>query len=202
MFGSQVAIAVISIIAGLIVCFQGYRVFKAVLGIAGFIAGAALVFNFSAMYTGNMIVLVIAAIFGGMIGASLALAFYFVGLFLIGALAGWQLGLLLSTALPVGTVLLLPAVAAVVLGIVACFLQRPVITVATAMIGAWSVVTGLFYFFGSGIIPTDLFRHPATLIENMRETDPMVLFGWIALSIAGIIFQSSRRRKEKAGGKE
>ena len=198
---SQSTFAIISIIAGLIVCFQGYRVFKAALGIAGFIVGAALAFNFAALYSGNMIVLVIAAIFGGMVGAWLAAAFYYVGLFLVGALAGWQLWLLLSTVLPVGSVLIVPAVLAGVLGIIACFLQKPVITVATAMIGAWAIVTGMFYFFGRGILPTDLFRDPATLIEHMRDTDPMIIFGWIALSIAGIIFQSSRRRALEAGRK-
>ena len=83
MFESQRAFAIFSIIGGAIICFWGYRLFKVVLGIAGFIAGAALFYHFGAQYTAKMIVLVILAIFGGLIGASLSMAFYYVGLFLL-----------------------------------------------------------------------------------------------------------------------
>ena len=66
MFESQQAFAIFSIIVGVIVCFWGYRLFKVVLGIAGFIAGAALFYHFGAQYTERMIVLVILALFGGL----------------------------------------------------------------------------------------------------------------------------------------
>jgi len=202
MFESQQAFAIFSIIAGAIICFWGYSLFKVVLGIAGFIAGAALFYHFGAQYTANMVVLVILAIFGGMIGASLSMAFYYVGLFLLGALAGWQLGFLISTAVNIELVIIIPIAAAVIVGILACFFQKPVIIVATALIGAWSVVTGGFYFFGTGIIPTDLFRDPFMLIDSLRETNPVVILAWIVLSIAGMIFQFSSRAPVRIGGKE
>ncbi len=199
MFESQRAFAIFSIIAGVIVCFRGYRIFKVVLGIAGFIAGAALFYHFGAHYTANMIVLVILAIFGGMIGASLSVAFYYIGLFLLGALAGWQLGFLTATAINIEFVVIIPIIAAAITGILACFLQKPIIIISTALIGAWSVVTGGFYFFGTGIIPTDLFRDPFMLVESLRETNPVVILAWIALSIAGMIFQISCSGLRKAG---
>lgn len=202
MFESQRAFAIFSIIVGAIICFWGYRLFKVVLGIAGFIAGAALFYHFGAQYTANMILLVILAIFGGMIGASLSMAFYYVGLFLLGALAGWQLGFLIATAVNIELVIIIPIAAAVITGILACFFQKPIIIVATALIGAWSVVTGGFYFFGTGIIPTDLFRDPFMLIESLRETNPVVILAWIVLSIAGIIFQFSSKAPGQVGSKD
>ncbi len=202
MFESQRAFAIFSIIGGAIICFWGYRLFKVVLGIAGFIAGAALFYHFGAQYTAKMIVLVILAIFGGLIGASLSMAFYYVGLFLLGALAGWQLGFLIATAVNIEFVIIIPIIAAVIVGILACFFQKPIIIVATALIGAWSVVTGGFYFFGTGIIPTDLFRDPFMLVESLRDTNPVVILAWIVLSIAGIIFQFSCRTPGMAGEKK
>ncbi len=201
MFESQRAFAIFSIIAGVIICFRGYRLFKVVLGIAGFIAGAALFYHLGAQYTANMIVLVILTIFGGMIGASLSMAFYYVGLFLLGALAGWQIGFLMSTAINMEFIIIIPIVAAVIAGFLACFFQKPIIIAATALIGAWSVVTGGFYFFGTGIIPIDLFRDPFMLVESLRETNPVVILAWIVLSIAGMIFQFSCREPGMSGAK-
>jgi hypothetical protein len=203
MFESQRSFAIFSIIVGIIVCFWGYRIFKVVLGIAGFIAGAVLFYHFGAQYSANMIVLAILAIFGGMIGAALAVAFYYIGLFLLGALAGWQLGFLLATAVNIEFIIIIPIIAAVIAGILACFVQKPIIIISTALIGAWSVVTGGFYFFGSGIIPTDLFRDPFMLIDSLRETNPVVILAWIGLSIAGMIFQFSwyAHRKSVEGAK-
>ena len=142
MFESQWVFSIFSIIAGVIVCFWGYRIFKVVLGIAGFIAGAVLFYYFGAHYTANMIVLMILAIFGGLIGASFSVAFYYIGLFLLGALAGWQLGFLIATAINIEFVIIIPIITAMIAGILACFLQKPVIIISTALIGAWSVVTG------------------------------------------------------------
>ncbi len=201
MFESQRAFAIFSIIVGVIVCFWGYRLFKAVLGIAGFIAGAVLFYHFGAQYTANMVVLVILAIFGGLIGASLSIAFYYVGLFLLGALAGWQLGFLIAMAINIEFVIIIPIIAAILAGFLACFFQKPVIIIATALIGAWSVVTGGFYFFGTGIIPTDLFSDPFMLVESLRETNPVVILAWIVLSIAGMIFQFSCRVPGMVGEK-
>ncbi len=202
MFESQRAFAIFSIIAGLIVCFRGYRLFKAMLGIAGFIAGAVLLYHFGAQYTAGMVLLVILAIVGGLVGASLSMAFYYIGIFLLGALAGWQLGFLISTAIDIEFIIIVPVIAAVLAGTLACFFQKPVIIIATALMGAWSIVAGGFYFFGTGIMPTDLFRDPLMLIESLRETNPVVVLAWIVLSIAGIIFQFSSRMSDPTGGKE
>ena len=45
------------------------------------------------------------------------MAFYYVGMFLLGALAGWQLGFLLSTAINIEFIIIIPIIAAILAGI-------------------------------------------------------------------------------------
>ena len=79
----QVPAAAILLAGGLVACFSGYRLFKFVLGIFGFIVGAIAARSiFGAVDTTPMI---IGAVVGGIAGAALLLAAYFVGVALVGA---------------------------------------------------------------------------------------------------------------------
>ena len=79
----QVPAAAVLIAGGFLACFFGYRLFKAVLAVFGFIIGALAASSvFGATDTAPM---VIAALVGGIAGAALLLAAYFVGVALIGA---------------------------------------------------------------------------------------------------------------------
>src|SRR5438132_12950926 len=79
----QPAAALVLIVGGAIACFAGYRLFRSVLAIYGFILGAAM--TSSMMGTTNTIGMVVAAIVGGVIGAIVLTFAYFVGVALIGA---------------------------------------------------------------------------------------------------------------------
>src|SRR5918994_3663593 len=79
----QTPAAVVLLAGGLLSCFAGYRVFRIVLGIYGFILGALLAS--SAMGTDQTFWMVVAALLGGLIGALILIAAYFVGVALIGA---------------------------------------------------------------------------------------------------------------------
>jgi hypothetical protein len=89
-------VAVVFLIGGLLACFAGYRLFRVVLGIYGFMLGAAI--TTSMMGGGsNTLALVAGAIVGGLVGALLFVAAYFVGVGLVGGLlsalaitAGWH----------------------------------------------------------------------------------------------------------------
>ena len=82
----QVPAAAILLAGGLVACFSGYRLFKFVLGIFGFIVGAIAARSiFGAVDTTPMI---IGALVGGIAGAALLLAAYFVGVALVGAGVG------------------------------------------------------------------------------------------------------------------
>src|SRR5215467_7040069 len=82
----QTPAALVLLAGGVVSCFAGYRVFRVVLGIYGFILGA--LFASGAMGTEHAMWMIVAALAGGVIGALILIAAYFVGVALIGAGVG------------------------------------------------------------------------------------------------------------------
>src|SRR3954471_3083106 len=75
--------AILLVLGGALACFAGYRLFKVVLGIYGFIFGAMLA---SSMMGGsNTTGMIVAAIGGGLVGALVLMFAYFIGIALVGA---------------------------------------------------------------------------------------------------------------------
>ena len=136
----QLPAAVVLLAGGFLACFFGYRLFKVVLGVFGFIIGALAASSvFGATDTTPM---VIAAIVGGIAGAALLLAAYFVGVALVGAGIGALLVNVIWTQIegdPHPAVVILFSVAGAV---VATWLQRYVIILGTAFGGAWTMLVG------------------------------------------------------------
>ena len=79
----QMPAAIILLLGGLLSCFAGYRVFRVVLGIYGFVLGALLAS--SLMGTDQTVYMIVAALVGGVVGALILIGAYFVGVALIGA---------------------------------------------------------------------------------------------------------------------
>src|SRR5262252_4894223 len=79
----QTPAALVLLAGGIVACFAGYRVFRVVLGIYGFILGA--LFASSAMGTEHTMWMIGAALAGGVVGALILIAAYFVGVALVGA---------------------------------------------------------------------------------------------------------------------
>src|SRR4029450_9495421 len=79
----QLPAAVVLLLGGIVACFFGYRMFRLVLAIFGFILGA---FAASSLFAASAPprVLVAAAV-GGLAGAGILIAAYFVGVALVGA---------------------------------------------------------------------------------------------------------------------
>ena len=133
--------AILLILGGALSCFAGYRLFKIVLGIYGFILGAML--GSSMMGVSNTTGMVVASLIGGVAGAAILMFAYFVGIALVGAGLGalvahvtW--GYVRSGDPPAIVVILL----AIFGSVAAMLLQRYVIIVATAFGGAWTVIVG------------------------------------------------------------
>src|SRR5262245_2596121 len=133
--------AVLLVLSGAVACFAGYRLFKIVLGIYGFILGAMLAS--SMMGVSNTFGMIVAALVGGIAGAALLVFAYFVGIALVGAGLGALLAHVgwswVGSADP-------PAAAVIALSIAgsigAMVLQRYVIIVSTAFGGAWTIIVG------------------------------------------------------------
>ena len=133
--------ALLIALGGLVSCFAGYRLFKVVLGIYGFVLGAMLAS--SVMGITNTTGMIVAAIAGGVCGALLLVFAYFVGIALVGAGIGALVAHVAWSSAGRGDP---PAVAVIVLSLLgaigAMFLQRYVIIVATAFGGAWTTIVG------------------------------------------------------------
>jgi hypothetical protein len=166
--------AILAIGLGALFCFFGYRLFKIVLGIAGFIWGGFLVAGIVFNFTHSILVTVIAGLAGGIIFALLAVLLYYVGIFILGTYLGGAVGFfilaLFGLAIPVWLVLIL----AVVGGILALIFQKFMIVLATSFVGSWAVVIGISYLVpksSTGIYPI------------------IALVSWIVLGLIGMIIQ-------------
>ena len=142
----QLPAAAILLAGGIISCFFGYRLFRTVLAIFGFILGAlaaSSVFGIT-----NTTLMLVAAVIGGLIGAFILIAAYFVGVALVGAGLG---AVIANFAFSSGG--RDPSVFVVVLfsiagAVGATYLQRYFIIVGTAFGGAWTMIVGAMALVG------------------------------------------------------
>ncbi len=125
---------------GLVNCFAGYRLFRVLLGIWGFLGGAAITTVFLQGTRFDPLVQILAAALGGIVGAALVSLLYLVGVFLFGAAFGVLAASVLEQHVQGMPVRVLALVLAVLGGVAALTLQKPLITVFTAFGGAWIVV--------------------------------------------------------------
>ena len=189
------------VIFGLITCFWGYRLFRGVLGVTGFMLGAYLGWSLAASFTGGGGVLpLIAGIAGGLIGSALFVSLYFAGVFVLGAVAGWLVGVMLTSLSGNTMHVLLFGLLALTGAVTAVVFQRSIITVATAVLGAWYLVAGSFFLAGSGYSPMVMFRRPGDIVVFTGGAGMVILICWSALAFSGLSFQflSSRRRRKEA----
>ena len=184
----QIPAALILLAGGLLSCFAGYRVFRVVLGIYGFILGALLAS--SAMGTDQTFWMVVAALGGGLIGALILIAAYFVGVALIGA----GLGALVANVIwasfdrEPGILVVILLAAAGALGALA--LQRYVIIVATAFGGAQTALVGVAALLGDRLAA----QAAASSVYSVYPLDPLPdtrwdMAAWLVLGFAGLVVQ-------------
>jgi hypothetical protein len=192
----QTPAAIVLLVGGLLACFAGYRLFKLVLGIYGFILGALMAST--AVGSAETWWMIAAAIGGGLIGALILVAAYFIGVALVGAglavlavhLVWSQLG---SDPHPVVVI-----VCAVLGALGALALQRYVIIVGSAFGGAWTAIVGGLSMRSdaSKSVEEVWLAYPASL-ESSRA---LIIAAWVALGIVGVIVQFKWTAKGKKGG--
>ena len=193
----QVPAAAVLLAGGIISCFFGYRLFRTVLAIFGFILGALAASSLFGI--SNTTLMVVAAIAGGLIGAFILITAYFVGVALVGAGLGAVVANLLFSSGNRD-----PSVYAVVLlfiagAIAATYLQRYFIIVGTAFGGAWTMIVGAMALVGNG---TAL---KAAASGNVWVAYPLnpapgqqwVVYVWIVLGVIGAAVQMGITGGEK-----
>lgn len=193
----QIPAALLLLAGGLLACFAGYRLFRVVLGVYGFILGALVAS--SLMGTDQTLWMIVAAIAGGLVGAVILVAGYFVGVALIGAGIGAFVANLLWAAMGREPGLIPVLILAIAGALAALVLQRYVVVVATAFGGAQTAIVG-----GAGLLGGRAAKEVAArTVYRVYPIDPLPATKWdaiafVTLGILGVIVQmtwTARGRK-------
>ena len=163
----QMPAAVILLLGGLLACFAGYRVFRIVLGIYGFILGALLAS--SIVGTEHTLWTIVASLGIGLLGALILIGAYFVGVALIGAGLGAGLANVIWAWVGGEPHVIVVIVLAIAGALGALALQRYVIIVATAFGGAQTMVVGAAAILGNRAAA----ETAAQTVYSVYPLDPM-----------------------------
>jgi uncharacterized protein DUF4203 len=182
--------AILLVLGGALAWSAGYRLFRVVLAIYGFIFGAMLAS--SVMGISNTGGMVVAGLVGGLVGAAILTFAYFVGIALVGAGLGafvvdvgwsrWAAGdppamlvIGLSIAGAVGALLL----------------QRYVIIVGTAFGGAWTMIVGGLAVAGERSAARALTSADIWILYPLapQPGQGWIPITWIALGAIGVAVQ-------------
>jgi hypothetical protein len=190
----QIPAAILLVIGGIAACFAGYRIFRVVLGIYGFIFGAFIAT--SAMGTSDTAWLIGGALIGGVVGALIMMAAYFIGVALIGAAAAALAVNLVWGQLSGGEPPALAIIIAAIIGALASLsLQRYVIIIGTAFGGAWTLIVGAMALAGqrgAETVARAAAERPDVWVlypMNPAPGQPWVLAAWIVLGLIGVFVQ-------------
>jgi hypothetical protein len=189
------AAAILLVIGGAVSCFAGYRLFRVVLAIYGFILGGSIAS--STLAPTNATGQLVAWLVGGFAGAILLMLAYFVGIALIGAGLGALIAHVAWTSFATGDP---PAALVIVLAIAgaigAMVLQRYVIIVATAFGGAWTLLLGVVAAMErrtATLTPDVWVFYPTSLPPGARWM-PIV---WVVLGVTGTAVQLAVTAKKR-----
>ena len=191
--------AIVLALGGLVTCFAGYRLFRIVLGFFGFIVG--IMIGTSMVGSSSTWTMIMAAVVGGVVGAVLMVAAYFIGIGLIGAgLSVLGLHVIWGQATGGEPNTIVTVVVAVLGALVALSIVRYVAIFGTAIAGAWTFIIGGLALLGD---PKALVAASAGDVWVLYPWQPAqgdwwVWGFWVLLSLAGIIVQLSTTTKMAA----
>jgi hypothetical protein len=143
----QMPAAAVLLAGGIVACFFGYRLFRIVLAIFGFILGALVsssIFGMSDTWP-----MIAAAVGGGLVGAAILIAAYFVGVALVGAGLGALVAHLAFAAGDRDPHYLAVIFLAIAGATAATYLQRYFVIVGTGFGGAWTMIVGIMAVIGN-----------------------------------------------------
>ena len=185
----QTPAAVVLLVGGILACFFGYRLFRAVLAFGGFIIGALLASSIFGMSdTGPML---IAALVGGLLGAGVLFFAYFLGVALTGAVLGALVAHLAFAAGDRAPHFLAIVFLAVAGAAASMYLQRYFIIVGTGFGGGWTMIVGAMALVGNRAAQAAAATGDVWVVYPMNPAPdqrwlPMV---WLILGVIGTAVQ-------------
>jgi hypothetical protein len=192
--GFEQPAAALLLVAGILACFAGHRLFRLVLGVYGFLFGAMIAS--SVVGTTNTTAMMVAALVGGFLGSVVLVFAWFAGVSLVGAGIGVLVAHEVWSHVGTGDPSPLLVIGVAIVGAIgALFVQRYVIVLGTAFGGAWTIVLAAANAF------------PRGLVHGSSKTEVWILYptpvlaswvplGWLALGLVGAAVQLSGRRRK------
>jgi hypothetical protein len=176
--------------SGFIICFFGYRLLRLTLGLAGFGVGLAFGLLIAGLIPGaTQVLTIILGIVAGILGAILATALCKVGVFLLGAGAGALVAGVIVAATGWHYPMIARVLAAIAGGILTLILERPLISILSALAGAWGIVLGAFRLFG--------WHHGSAHPQEPPANYGVMIALWLVLGLTGIMVQLRSRHRHK-----
>ena len=185
----QLPAALVLLLGGLFACFFGYRMFRTVLAVFGFILGALAASSvFGVSDTGPML---IAALVGALLGAALLIGAYFLGVALVGAGLGALVANLFFSASGTEPHVVVVLLFTIVGAVASMYLQRYFIIVGTAFGGAWTVIVGAMALVGNQAAMQAAATGDVWVVYPLdpapgRQWVPIV---WVVIGLAGTAVQ-------------
>jgi hypothetical protein len=198
-------VGIVALLVGIAFCFAGYRFFRFLIAIWGFLTGFLLTAQaFSNGSEGHLLLSplgLIIAVIVGLVLAALAYYLYVAAVVILGASVGFWVGTGLVAAVGFGShsalALLVGIICAIVLAILTLTLNltRLLIIIGTALGGASAIVAGVLLFLG--IIRLDALSSGivGAIISGSRQWSLV----WLILAAVGIIVQMSRSQSYMPG---
>ena len=185
----QLPAAAVLLIGGVVACFFGYRFFRIVLALGGFIVGALLAS--SIMAASNPTGMVIAAGVGGLIGAAILFTAYFIGVTLLGAGLGAVVANLAFAATGSQPHFLVVVLCSIAGAAAATYLQRWFIIVGTAFGGAWTMLVGVLAMLGDKKAMAAAATGDVWVVYplNPAPGQAWVFWAWAVLGMIGMAVQ-------------
>lgn len=200
MFAERLVISLIVLILGMLFCFAGYRLFRVIMALWGFLIGFLIGAQLITSFVGNGVLTAELAWFVGIILgiilAVLAYALYTAAIVILGASIGYILGTGLMATLGIDQQEALVAIVGLILAllfailILALDLVRLLIVTNTALGGAAATVVGILLLLG--LIPPD-FLQLGQVGAFIRDS-PGWLMLWLLIAVAGGVFQLQNSR--------
>lgn len=172
---------------GVLDCFFGYRVFKITLALVGGVLGGVLGQLAATALGAGPVGLTASLLVGGVLGAGLAFLLYIVAVFVAGFGFGVTLGILLLANYHPMVALLSGGLLGIVSGFLAVKIQRVLIMLSTALLGAFRAVLGLAYFT-TQIDWLYYFRQPDQM-PALIGGNPWMFPSILALAVVGVMAQ-------------
>jgi hypothetical protein len=169
------------LVAGVVVCFFGYRLLRLTLGLAGFGVGLALGLMIAGLIPHvSQVLTIVVGIVCGILAALAASLLYKLGVFLLGAGAGALLAGVVIAATGWHYPVLIRIVAAIIGGILTLLIERPLVSILSSFAGAWGIVFGSFQLLG---------WHRTAGPDKAPAHYGIMVACWLVLALLGAVVQ-------------